>query len=95
MTQREFWDWYHYVFCVDVKKWCARYRDIDGLYRYVDILEQCRILFNYEGTAYSYANYQAIFEKWMEGDFEPDLLQWVENDKKRHGVWKGRIEQTV
>lgn len=96
MNQREFWDWFHYLFCADVKKFCVGADPtVEGVYRYVDIVEQCRTLFAYEGVPYSYDNYMAILEGWQESEFEPDLLQWVENDMKRRGVWKGRIEQRV
>lgn len=92
MNQREFWDWYHKEYVPAAREYChAEYGEL-GPYRLVEILDQCRTLFNYEGACYSYTNFQAIFEGWANDFYRPDLLMWVENDRKKHGVWKGRIE---
>lgn len=92
MNQREFWDWYHGEFVPDAREYCKAEYGENGAYRLVEITEQARTLMLYEGTCYSYLNYQAILEGWAKDFYRPDLLMWVENDRKRHGVWKGRIE---
>lgn len=93
MNQREFLDWFYTNFCPDARAYCAQtFSGEIAAFEYTDIVSQCRTLLDYEGTCYSYKNYRAIFEGWMEDDFEPNLLQWVENDMKKRDSWDGRIE---
>ena len=100
MNQREFWDWFHKEFSKIVSEilynHCKPVCDEEAWFaaiRYTDILEQCRTLFNYEGTCYSYMNFKCILEGWAKDEFTPNLLQWVENDMKKRGCWEGRIEE--
>ena len=92
MNQREFWDWFHKTFCPAARAKCQELFGEYAAFAYAEMISQCRTLFGYEGTCYSYSNYKAIFEGWMKDNFDPDILQWVENDMKKRNAWDGRIE---
>ena len=92
MTQREFFDWFHGDFCGQVVEFCHARPD-DGAFKYVDILLQARTLLDYESACCHRMNYEGIMNSlkgWMNDKFEPNLLEWVDNDlaefrRKIHG----------